>query len=191
MSNRAVILALALLTIITPSQIGAAPAAGASAQSAQKELAGKVALITGSSRNLGRGYAVALARNGADIVAHYHLPADRGDAEETARLVRAQGARAILVSGDLCDVSTITRMFDQTLQSFGRVDIVVNSAGRIVKKPVAEMTEQDFDSVFCVNARGAFFVMREAARRISDNGRIINIGSSLISSTIGEYSVYA
>jgi NAD(P)-dependent dehydrogenase (short-subunit alcohol dehydrogenase family) len=147
---------------------------------------GKVALVTGSTRNLGRGYAVAFAHGGADVVVHYHLPADRPDAEETSRLMRAAGARASLVSGDLCDVSAITRIFDETFKAFGRVDIVVNSAGRIVKKPIVDVTEADFDSVFCVNARGTFFMMREAGRRISDNGRIINIGTSLVASTIGD-----
>ncbi len=74
---------------------------------------------------------------------------------------------------------------------YGRVDIIINSAGRIVKKPIVEITDEDFDRVFCVNARARSTMMREAARRIADNGRIINIGSSLMASTIEEYSIYA
>jgi NAD(P)-dependent dehydrogenase (short-subunit alcohol dehydrogenase family) len=184
------------LIVGTTALLGCALAAHAAGrqsapQSSVGELTGKVALVTGATRNLGRGYAIGLARAGADIVVHYHLPADRPDAEETARLVRAEGTRTATVSGDLCDVRAIARIFDETVRAFGRVDIVVNNAGQMVKKPITDVTEEDFDRVFCVNARGTFFMMREAARRISDNGRIINIGSSLIASTIGEYAVYA
>lgn len=156
-----------------------------------RELTGKVAIITGAARNLGRGCAEALARNGADIVIHYHTAGSKADAEETARLVRSNGVRAILVSGDLSKVNNIKRMFDETFKAFGRVDIVVNNAGKIVKKPVAQITEDDYDSVFGINSKGSFFVMQEAARRIADNGRIINIGSSLVGATTGLYSVYA
>jgi NAD(P)-dependent dehydrogenase (short-subunit alcohol dehydrogenase family) len=73
------------------------------------------AVVTGSTRNPDRGHAVALARNGADLVVHHHLPADRPGAEETARLVPAEGVRATLVSGDLCDVSVIRPIFDENV----------------------------------------------------------------------------
>lgn len=162
-----------------------------SAQAPTKELSGKVALITGASANLGRGYAIGLAKNGADIVIHYYLPEDKTDAEETARLVRNEGAKAILVQGDLCELKTITLLFDEAIKAFGKVDIVINNAGKIIKKPISETTEQDYESVFCVNSKASFFMMKEASKRISDNGRIINILSSLIGSVRGEYSVYA
>jgi NAD(P)-dependent dehydrogenase (short-subunit alcohol dehydrogenase family) len=156
-----------------------------------KELAGKVAIITGSARNLGRTYAEALARNGADIVVHGHGAAATGDAEETSRLVKAQGTRAIIVQGDIADPALVRHLFDEAMNAFGRVDIVINNAGMIIKKPLAEVTEEDFDRSFGVNAKGAFFTMQEAARRISDNGRIINMGTSLLGVTTGLYSVYA
>lgn len=156
-----------------------------------KVLAGKVALVTGSARNLGRGYAVALAQDGASVMIHYHDDADRPDALETARLVRATGARAAVAGGDLCNVAVIRRMFDQTIAEWGRIDIVVNNAGKIVKKPIAEISESEFDSVFCVNARAPFFVMQEAARRLAENGRVINVGTSLIASVTPGYAIYA
>lgn len=161
------------------------------AQSQPRELSGKVALITGASANLGRGYAVGLAQKGADVVIHYYQLEDKSDAEETARLVRNEGTKAILVQGDLCEMKTITLLFDETIKAFGKVDIVINNAGKIIKKPISEITEQDYESVFCVNSKASFFMMKEASKRISDNGRIINILSSLIGSVRGEYSVYA
>jgi NAD(P)-dependent dehydrogenase (short-subunit alcohol dehydrogenase family) len=174
-----------LIASVAPAQQGTRTA------TAEKPLSGKVALITGSARNLGRGYAIGLATDGADIVVHYHEQEDRGDAEETARQVRAAGTRAVLVGGNLCEMATIKRLFDQTMSSFGRIDIVVNNAGKIVKKPIADITEAEFDSVFCVNAKAPFFVMQEAARRIADNGRIINIGTTQLASVLPNYAIYA
>jgi NAD(P)-dependent dehydrogenase (short-subunit alcohol dehydrogenase family) len=159
--------------------------------SSQKELAGKVALITGSARNLGRAYAAALARNGADIVVHHHAPSSNSDAEDTARLVRAEGTRAVAVAGDITDLSAVRKLFDETIKTFGRVDIVINNAGVIVKKPLVDVTEEDFDRSFAINAKAAFFIMQEAARRIADNGRVINMGTSLLGATTGLYSIYA
>lgn len=124
---------------------------------------------------------------GADVVVHFHREATRDQAEETARLVQEQGTQAILVSGDLSQVANIKRLFDETMQAFGRLDIVVHNAGQIVKKPLAEVTEEEYDRVSGINSKGTFFIMQEAIKRISDNGRIINIGTSLMASTIGNY----
>jgi NAD(P)-dependent dehydrogenase (short-subunit alcohol dehydrogenase family) len=83
------------------------------------------------------------------------------------------------------------RLFDETFAAFGRVDVVVNNAGMILKKPVVEVTEDDFDRIFGINTKAAFFVMQEAARRISDEGRIINMGTTLLAATTAFYGVYA
>jgi NAD(P)-dependent dehydrogenase (short-subunit alcohol dehydrogenase family) len=154
-------------------------------------LAGKVAVITGSARNMGRAFAEALARLGADITVHYHGIASQADAEETARLVRAQGTRAIVVGGDLAELPAVKHLFDETLNAFGRVDVVINNAGMVIKKAFVDITEEDFNRSFNINAKAAFFVMQEAARRIADNGRIINMGTTILGATIPFYSVYA
>jgi NAD(P)-dependent dehydrogenase (short-subunit alcohol dehydrogenase family) len=156
-----------------------------------KPLSGKVAVITGSARNMGRAFAVALARQGADIAVHYHAPKAEGDAEETARLVREQGVRSVVVGGDLADVNVVKKLFNETSGAFGRIDIVINNAGVVIKKPFTEISEEDFDRSFGINAKAAFFVMQEAARRIADNGRIINMGTTILGATIPFYSVYA
>lgn len=175
----------------SPSQPLEASSNIATSSSANRELAGKVAIVTGARNNLGRGFAIGLARMGADVVVHFHREATRDQAEETVRLVREQGTRAILVSGDLSQVANIRKLFDEATKAFGRVDIVVHNAGSLVKKPLAEITEAEYDRVAGINSKGTFFIMQEAIRRISDNGRIINIGTSLLASTIGNYSAYA
>ena len=110
-----------------------------------KELAGKVAIVTGARNNLGRAFAIVLARNGANIVVNYHRAETQAEAEETASLVRAEGVKAVLVQGDLSIVANIRKMYDVAINEFGRVDIVVNNAGYIKKKPFVEITEEEFD----------------------------------------------
>jgi NAD(P)-dependent dehydrogenase (short-subunit alcohol dehydrogenase family) len=156
-----------------------------------KELTGKVAIVTGARNNLGRAFAIALARNGANIVVHYHRAETQAEAEETASLVRAQGVEAILVQGDLSIIANIRKMYDVAMKEFGRVDIVINNAGYIKKKPFVEITEEEFDRCAGINTKGLYFSMQEAAKRMADNGRIINIGTSLLGATTGMYSAYA
>ena len=156
-----------------------------------RNLQDKVAIITGSARNMGRAFAVALARSGAKIAVHYHSERSRDDAEETARLVRKQESDAIIVGGNLAETSVVKNLFDEAVKAFGRVDIVINNAGLVIKKPFTDITEEDFDRSFGINAKAAFFVMQEAARRIEDNGRIINMGTTILGATIPFYSVYA
>jgi len=138
----------------------------------------RLAVITGSARNMGRAFAVALARLGADISVHHHGTASKSDAEETARLVREHGTRTIIVDGDLTDTKVVKHLFEATLGAFGRVDIVINNAGLVIKKPFTDISEAEFDRSFGINAKAAFFVMQEAARCIADNGRIINMGTT-------------
>lgn len=157
----------------------------------QKELEGKVAIVTGARANLGRGFAEALARHGANVVVHYHREATKNEAEETAQLVEAQGAKAALVSGDLGQAEVVKQTFDTAFENFGRLDILVNNAGAIIKKPMAEVTDEDLERMININTRGTFYCTREAARRISDNGRIINIGTSLLAGMAPNYAAYA
>jgi len=190
--------------------VGAIAAGKATAQSAQtetassgaapmfatpsadsRELTGKVAIVTGARANLGRGFAQALARQGADVVVHYHRAETVREAEETARLVREQGSRAVLVSGDLGKTENVQRMFKTAMDSFGRVDILVNNAGAIVKKAIADITDEDLEQLLNINTRGTFLCMREGARQLADGGRIINIATSLLAGAAPNYAAYA
>lgn len=180
--------------------VGLAACAGAPAarspqsskeSSMEKELDGKVAVVTGARNNLGRAFAIGLARAGADVLVHYHRKETRDQAEETARQVRAAGGKVALVDGDLGVVANVKRMYEAAVRELGRVDIVVNNAGLIRKRPFTEITEEEFDRCAAINTRGVFFSMQEAARRIEDNGRIINIGTSLLGATTGFYAAYA
>ncbi|MBE9141277.1 SDR family oxidoreductase [Nodosilinea sp. LEGE 07088] len=156
-----------------------------------RALTGKVAIVTGARANLGRAFALAFARQGADVVVHYHRAETIGEAEETARLVREQGSRAALAQGDLGQATNVKQMFDVAFNEFGRVDILVNNAGAIVKKPIADVTDEDLEQMININTRGNFLCTREAARRLADNGRIINIATSLLAGAAPNYAAYA
>jgi 3-oxoacyl-[acyl-carrier protein] reductase len=138
-------------------------------------LTGKIALVTGSSRGIGRAIAERLGRAGASVVVHYVHSAEKAEAAVDA--IAAGGGQAIAVQADISQRADVHRLFQVTLQRFGRLDIVVNNAATFFMKPVADASEEDYDTMFAVNARGTFFALQEAARHMADGGRIVNISS--------------
>ncbi|MET7518674.1 glucose 1-dehydrogenase [Streptomyces sp. NPDC005480] len=141
------------------------------------DLKNKVALVTGSSRGLGRAIALRLAARGADVVVNY--VSDKGAADEVVAAATASGAKAIGVQADVSKVDDIDRLFRTALDAFGKIDIVVANAGiEKVNIPVVDVTEDDYDLLFRINTKGPFFVLQAAARHVADGGRIINVSSS-------------
>ncbi|MEM8803990.1 MAG: SDR family oxidoreductase [Pseudomonadota bacterium] len=169
----------------------AATATSAVSAGSEKPLAGKVAVVTGARNNMGRAFSVGLAELGADVMVHYHREETRAEAQETADMVQAQGVRAALASGDLGDSSVVSDLYDSANLTFGGVDIAVHTAGRIIKKPIGDFTDEDFAQLQNDNTATTFFSMREAARRLRDGGRIINVGTSLTAGTAPGYAGYA
>ena len=154
-------------------------------------LQNKVAVITGASKNMGSAFAIALAKQGCNIVIHYHSESSKTDAENTAELVKDIGSEALIVKADLTKQVAVTELFNKAKEKFGRIDIVINNAGKVIKRPFVDYTEIDFDQLFNINCKAAFFVMKEAAMSIEDNGRIINMGTSLLGAFTGNYALYA
>jgi 3-oxoacyl-[acyl-carrier protein] reductase len=152
------------------------------------ELEGKVAVVTGGSRGIGRAVAERLAADGAAVVLSYRDRAAEADGV-VARIVAA-GGRALAVRADLASVPDVRSLFAAALDRFGRLDIVVNNAGVAIYRPVAEATEEEFEASFAVNARGTFFALQEAARRIADGGRIVNISTGATVSGVPQGALY-
>ena len=170
---------------------GTAGTARGQSRPTERPLAGKVAIVTGARRNQGRAYAVALARAGAHLVLHFHSANSATDNRETERLVAAEGAKFASMEGDLSLPARAAALFDAAEKSFGGIDILVNTVGLIIKKPVAEVTEDDYERSQRANAKSALLLMQQAARRMRDNGRIIHIGTSLTAGTAPGYALYA
>jgi NAD(P)-dependent dehydrogenase (short-subunit alcohol dehydrogenase family) len=140
-------------------------------------LEGKVALVTGAGRGMGRATALALANDGADV-AVTDILADA--VEETSTDVRATGRNSVAIAADIGDGDDIDRVIADTVSALGRVDILVNNAGVTRYLDIMDITEADWDRIHRVNARGAFFVMQRIARQMieqGDGGRIVNIAS--------------
>ncbi len=140
-------------------------------------LAGKVAIVTGGGRGIGRAIALRLAHSGAKVVVNYARNAEAAFAVVDA--ITQAGGEATFAHADLARPDQIRGMFEGTLQMYERLDILVNNAATATFGPLADVTEEQFDALFAVNVKGVFFAMQEAARRMSDGGRIVNISSGV------------
>ena len=141
------------------------------------DLTGKVAIVTGASRGLGQYFGKALAKAGADLII---TSRDKSALADFQGEIEALGRRAVGLALDVRDYDSIRRFADDALAAFGKVDILVNNAGCNVRKPAAEVTWEDWNTVLDTNLRGTFFVAQaiaNAAMIPATYGRIINIGS--------------
>jgi 3-oxoacyl-[acyl-carrier protein] reductase len=140
-------------------------------------LAGKIALVTGSSQGIGRAVAERLARAGADIVINYRSHA--GAAAEAKAAIEALGRRCITVQADVSQEEDVKRLFDEANTRLGPVSILVNNAGTTRDKLILQMTTDDFDSILRTNLRSAFLCTRASLRGMMKArwGRIVNVSS--------------
>lgn len=149
----------------------------------------KTAIVTGASRGIGRAIALKLGAMHAAVVVNYVH--DHSAANTTVAQIRAAGANAVAVQADMRRIDDIRTLFDRAVAAFGRIDILVNNAGIRLFKPIALVTEAEFDDIFTVNVKGVFFACQMAAKRMSDGGRIINISSSVTRVLMADYGPYA
>ncbi|PYY27355.1 SDR family oxidoreductase [Paenibacillus illinoisensis] len=152
-------------------------------------LSGKVAIVTGSSRGIGRAIALQLADLGADVVINYASSPDK--AEEVAELVRQKGVRAITIQADLAQKVHVEHLFAETVKQLGKVDILINNAGVMKTTPLADVTEEEFDQQFAINVKGTFFACQQALKIMESAGRIVNFSTSVVGQMFPGYSVYA
>ena len=153
------------------------------------DLKGKVALVTGSARGLGRAIAERFAALGANVVVNY--AGSEQAAVELVAHIEGQSGKAIAVRADVSKVAEINRLFDMGRQMFGRLDIVVANAGiELVGRAATGFDEAEFNRLFEVNTKGAIFTMQRAARDIEDGGRIIYVGSSTTAFPMPGHALY-
>nr|WP_063234918.1 SDR family oxidoreductase [Peribacillus simplex]ASS95165.1 3-ketoacyl-ACP reductase [Peribacillus simplex NBRC 15720 = DSM 1321]MEC1397829.1 SDR family oxidoreductase [Peribacillus simplex]MED3910684.1 SDR family oxidoreductase [Peribacillus simplex]TVX79646.1 SDR family oxidoreductase [Peribacillus simplex] len=155
----------------------------------ENRLDGKVALVTGSSRGIGRAIAEQLADLGAKVVINYSGSVHKAD--EVVECIKEKGGEAVAIQADISQVSHIENLFEETVNTFGKIDILVNNAGLMINKPLSEATEEDFDKQFAVNVKGTFFACQQALKYMEADGRIVNISTSVIGQMFPSYSVYA
>ncbi len=152
----------------------------------------KTVIIAGGAKNLGGLLARDFANAGAmAIVIHYNSAASAADAEATVAAVKAAGSQAIAIQADLTTAAAVEKLFADATAAFGRPDIAINTVGKVLKKPMSEVTEAEYDEMSDVNAKAAFFFLKEAGRALNDNGAICTLVTSLLGAYTPFYSTYA
>lgn len=157
----------------------------------KNDLKGKVVLIAGGGKNLGGLLSRDFARKGAKLAIHYNSESSRQESEKTLEEVKTLGAEAFLFQGDLTKVENITKLFDETVKTYGGIDVAINTVGMVLKKPFVETTEAEYDSMFNINSKVAYFFIQEAGKKLNDHGKICTIVTSLLAAYTGLYSTYA
>ena len=149
----------------------------------------KVAIVTGASRGIGTAIARRLAADGFALLVNYAGRA--AEANALVEEIETAGGRAIAVQGDVSDRAAVTHMFEAALAAFGGIDVLVNNAGVMQLASVMDTDDDLFDGQVAINFKGSFNTMREAAKRLRDGGRIINLSSSVVGLYQPTYGVYA
>ena len=159
---------------------------------ARNSLSGKYVLIAGGAKNLGGHLSRDLAAHGvAGICVHYHSDSTREAADATVAAVRGSGVDSFMVQGDLTRAPEVERVFAAATDHFGGLDIAINTTGMVLKKPLTEVTEVEFDTMFDINAKAAFFFLQQCGLNLNDGGKICTIVTSLLGAFTGLYSSYA
>ncbi|KAJ5360686.1 hypothetical protein N7517_009877 [Penicillium concentricum] len=157
--------------------------------SKNKDLAGKVAIITGSSRGIGAAIALKFAHRGADIAINYHSNATA--AEAIVEQIRALGVRALAFKADVSQEEEVKTMFETVHREFGRLDIAVSNSGIEHFGDLSEVKGSDIDAVFAVNVKGQYFVAQQAYRFMEDYGRVMLTSSISAVKGVPRHAVYA
>lgn len=155
----------------------------------EKSLTGKTALVTGASRGIGRAIALKLGQMGAAVVVNYMN--STAAAEEVVGKIVSGGGKAVAIKADMADPAAIEKLFDRAIGEFGHLDILVNNAGTAVYKPIAEVTVDDYERQFSLNVKGLLFACQQAARKLADGGRVINISTTVTKMMLPTYGLYA
>jgi 3-oxoacyl-[acyl-carrier protein] reductase len=149
----------------------------------------RVAIVTGGSGGIGQAICRRLVADGMAVTINY---AGRPhEAELIVKAISESGGRAIAVRADVAEEDQVSQLFDTTEESFGGVDVVVNTAGIMLLAPLSDLDLADFDRMHRINLRGTFVVNREAARRLRTGGSIINFSSSVVKIALPSYTAYA
>jgi len=148
----------------------------------------KIALITGASRGIGAEIARRLAADGFAVAINYANSA--AEANKLVSELRAEGAQAVAIQADITQPDHVRALFTQCEQQLGPLDVLVNNAGIMQTMPLADTSDELFAQTFAVNVQGVFACLREAATRLKEGGRIINLSTSALALKMPGYAIY-
>lgn len=159
---------------------------------AKHSIQGKVILVAGGAKNLGGLIARDLAEQGAKAVAvHYNSASSKPEADATVAAIQAHGAQALALQADLTTAGAVEKLFADTIAAVGRPDIAINTVGKVLKKPITEISEAEYDEMTAVNAKTAFFFLKEAGKHVNDHGKVLTLVTSLLGAFTPFYASYA
>ncbi|BEM30442.1 short chain dehydrogenase [Serratia marcescens] len=159
---------------------------------ANHSIKGKTVLIAGGAKNLGGLIARDLAEQGAKaVVIHYNSAASQAEAEKTVAAIRAAGAQGVALQADLTTAGAVEKLFTDAVAAVGKPDIAINTVGKVLKKPMVDISEAEYDEMTAVNAKTAFFFLKEAGKHLNDNGKICTLVTSLLGAFTPFYAAYA
>ncbi len=148
----------------------------------------RTALVTGASGGIGRAIAARLARDGFAVAVNY--AGNAAKAAATVEQIQSDGGRAVALGAEVANPADVERLFQQTIDAFGAIDVVVNSAGIMPLSPIAKGDVETFDKVININLRGTFLVLAQSAQHVSPGGRIIALSSSVVAKSLPTYGPY-
>ncbi|KAK6528010.1 hypothetical protein TWF281_009268 [Arthrobotrys megalospora] len=156
-------------------------------------LSGKVAIITGGGKNLGAEIAKQLAGTGANLALHYNSNGSKEESVAFGNELQQQfpEIQVKLYQGNLTTEAAVEKLFGDVKKDFGRIDIVINTVGKVLKKPITDVTEAEYDEMFAVNSKCAFFVLKASAKYVEDGGSVVTIVTALLAAFTGFYTSYA
>ncbi|KIM19639.1 hypothetical protein M408DRAFT_31050 [Serendipita vermifera MAFF 305830] len=141
-------------------------------------LQGKTAIVTGSARGIGASVAIALAKEGANVVVNYVSPSSQAHAENVVKTIQSTGSRGLVVQADLASTEALELLVKRTVERFGKIDILVNNGGVIELQGVGSITLESYQKIFDINVRAVIFLSQAAVAHMGDGGRTINVSST-------------
>ena len=152
---------------------------------------GKATIITGANKNLGEQTATAFAKEGSDVLLHYHSESSAAATEELAKRLSSQyGIQAITFQGDLSKENATISLYDTAIDKFGKVDYAINNVGMVLRKPLAEISLEEYNKMFSVNTTASFLFLKYAEQKLAENGSVVMLTTSLLGAYCDGYSVY-
>ena len=159
---------------------------------ANHSIKGKTVLLAGGAKHLGGLIARDLAEQGAKaVVIHYNSAASKAEADKTVAAIQAAGAQGVALQADLTTAGAIEKLFADAVAAVGKPDIAINTVGKVLKKPMVDISEAEYDEMTAVNAKTAFFFLKEAGKHLNDNGKICTLVTSLLGAFTPFYAAYA
>lgn len=159
---------------------------------ADHQIKGKTVIIAGGAKNLGGLIAKDLAAHGAKAIAiHYNSSSSKADADDTLSVIKAAGTEGVALQADLTTAGAMEKLFADSIAAIGKPDIAINTVGKVLKKPMVDISEAEYDEMSAVNAKTAFFFIKEAGKALNENGKICTLVTSLLGAYTPFYASYA